>query len=189
MKELLELVKKNRSYRRFYQEERITKEQVLALIELARNTASGANRQPIKYKIVTQAAECERVFKHLAWAGYYTDWEGPEEGERPSAYILLATPTGTNAQCDIGIAAQTILLGATQAGFGGCMLANIKRDLLAKELQIPEDYKIDLCVALGKPKEEVVLEDVAADADMKYYRDANQVQHVPKKRLEEILFS
>lgn len=189
MQEFKELVKKNRSYRRFYQNEKLTEEQLKDFIDTARYTASGANRQPIMYKISVNEELNQQIFKYLAWAGYYKDWNGPCEGERPTGYIFLITKKDINAQYDVGIAAQTILLDAVANGYGGCMLANIKRDELIKVLNISNEYKIDLCIALGKPKEEVVIENVGSDGDIKYYRDENQVQHVPKKPLEDIILN
>lgn len=185
--ELKNLVLKNRSYRRYYQEKTISMDTLRELVDMARNTASGANRQPLRYKLVNEPDQAEKVFECLAWAGYYKDWPGPVEGEHPSAYILVITTDGCNAPWDEGIAAQTLLLGAVKKDLGGCILANIDRVKLAKNMQLPEGYKIDLCIALGYPKEKVVLEDVSAESDIKYYRDKDQVQHVPKKRLEEIL--
>ena len=187
MKDFKEIVKKNRSYRRFYQNERITQEQLKNWIDTARYTASGANRQPTMYKLSVDEALNQEIFKNLAWAGYYKDWDGPVDGERPAGYIFLITKKDVNAQYDEGIAAQTILLDAVANGYGGCMLANIKRDELMKVLNISDEYKIDLCLALGKPKEEVVIDVISGDGDIKYYRDENQVQHVPKKSLEDII--
>ncbi len=187
MQGVKELAKKNRSYRRFYQNERLTQEQLKDFIDTARYTASGANRQPIMYKISVDEKLNEEIFKYLAWAGYYKDWNGPDEGERPAGYIFLVTKKEVNAQYDEGISAQTILLDAVSQGYGGCMLANIKRDELKRVLNISDEYKIDLCIALGKPKEEVVIDEISGDADIKYYRDENQVQHVPKKAIDDII--
>ena len=42
-------------------------------------------------------------------------------------------------------------------------------------------------IAVGKPKEQVVIDDIRADGDVKYYRDADQVHHVPKIVLDDLL--
>jgi hypothetical protein len=44
-----------------------------------------------------------------------------------------------------------------------------------------------LVLALGKPKETVVLETVGPEGDVKYWRDEQSVHHVPKRRLEDII--
>ena len=116
-------------------------------------------------------------------------WSGPAEGERPSAYIVILgdTEISKSSGCDHGIAAQSIMLGATERGLGGCMIGSIKRDALRETLEIPERYEIQLVLALGKPAETVVLEDVGPDGDIKYYRDDEDVHHVPKRPLDELI--
>ena len=170
-----ELVKKNRSYRRFYQDKKLTKQQLMELVEVARLTPSAANRQPFKYRIVCDEEENEKVFRLLGFAGYLKDWDGPSEGEKPTGYIVITCPANVNDEVDAGIVGQTMLLAATEAGFGGCFFG------------IPSELKIVYVIAFGYPKEEVVLEDIPADGDIKYYRDENQVHHVPKKRIEDIV--
>lgn len=186
-----DLVLKCRSYRRFRQDVLIPTEQLMDMVDTARLTGSAANAQPLKYKLVNTPEECARVYPSLNWAGALTDWPGPAEGERPSAYIIIACDLsiGKNKQWDDGIAAQTILLSAVEKGYGGCMLGSVKRAELAETLGLdPEAYSIDLVLALGKPVEQVVLAPLNADGSTTYYRDENQVHYVPKRSLEEIIF-
>lgn len=184
-----DLVHRNRSYRRFYQDFTVTLEDLKGLVDLARLSASAANRQPLKYFLSSEAAMNARIFAHLAWAGYLKDWGGPQEGERPAAYIVVLGDTQITQGfgCDHGIAAQTILLGATEKGLGGCIIASIRKPELRQELQIPEPYEILLVIALGKPKEQVVIETVGEDGNIKYWRDEQGIHHVPKRTLESIL--
>jgi len=111
------------------------------------------------------------------------------EGERPAAYIVILGDKGItqNFGCDHGIAAQSILLGAREKGLGGCMIGSITRDRLRELLNISDQYDILLVIALGKPKEKVVLEEAALGGNIKYWRDAQGVHHVPKRRLEDII--
>ena len=189
--ELKELVAKNRSYRRFY-EESISEETLKELIALARITPSTANSQALKYRLVYTKEENEKVFQTLRWAGALPDWDGPKEGERPSAYIVILCDQtlGKNKMTDDGIAAQTILLGAVEKGLGGCMLGNVNREELAEVLKIDKErFGIDLVLALGKPKETVVLVDLPENGDTRYYRDDAQVHYVPKRSLEELILN
>jgi len=186
---LKDLVAKNRSYRRFY-EESISTETLKELVALARITPSTANSQALKFRLVNTPEENAKVFQTISWAGALPDWDGPEEGERPSAYIILLCDQtlGKNKMTDDGIAAQTILLGAVEKGLGGCMLGNIKRSELAGILGIDtKRYTIDLVLALGKPKETVVLVDMPENGDNRYYRDENQIHYVPKRSLEDLI--
>jgi len=186
--ELRELVIKNRSYRRFEESYIINNETIIELIDLARLSASTANLQPLKYIISNTIEKNDLIFPTLAWAGYLKNWSGPIKGERPSSYIVILgdTKITSNFSCDHGIASQNILLGATEIGLGGCILGLIKKEELRKNLIIPEQYKILLVIALGKPKEKAVIEDIKND-NIKYYRDNNKTHHVPKRSLDEII--
>lgn len=184
-----DLVLKNRSYRRFDSSAAIERTTLEDLVDLARQTPSAANRQPLKYILSYGAQRNAAVFNTLSWAGYLQNWGGPVEGERPTAYItiVLDREISTNAGCDHGIAAQTILLGAIERGLGGCMLGAIQHDSLRQVLQIPTRYDILLVIALGVPIEVVELEEIKEDGDIKYYRTSNGVHHVPKRSLRDIV--
>jgi len=186
---LEDLVRKNRSYRRFHQDVPVDIETLRALVNLARLSASGSNLQPLKYILSCQPQTNARIFPHTRWAGYLKDWSGPAEGERPSAYIVILGDTEIRKSfgCDHGIAAQSIMLGATERGLGGCMIGSVDHTGLRKALDISEQYEILLVLALGKPKETVVLEEVGPDGDIRYYRDAQGVHHVPKRSLDELI--
>lgn len=187
---LKELIQKNRSYRRFYEDYAIDEATLRELIDLARLSPSGSNLQPLKYILSYSPESNDEIFPQLGWAGYLKDWPGPEVGERPSAYIVvLGDKSISNSfDRDLGIAGQSILLGATEKNLGGCMLGNVKRQELRKTLNIPEEYEILLVIALGKPKENVVVETVGAEGDVKYWRDDEKNHHVPKRKLEDILW-
>ena len=186
----IELIKKNRSYRRFFQDEPVSTETLKELLECARLSPSGSNVQPLKYILSNTAEKNAVIFDHLAWAGYLTDWDGPEEGERPAGYIIILGDKEIRDSfgVDHGIAAQSILLGAVDKGLGGCIFGSIQRKKLREALNIPSRFDILLIIALGKPKETVVLEDAGENGDIKYYRDEKQVHHVPKRTLDELIF-
>lgn len=188
---LKDLVRKNRSYRRFHQDVAVEPETLRELVDLARLSASGANRQPLKYFLSSDPDQNAAIFPNLGWAGYLEDWVGPVEGERPSAYILILGDTEVHQSfgVDHGIAAQSILLGATERGLGGCIIATVQREALRETLGLDARYKILLVLALGKPKETVVIEPVGPDGDIKYWRDEEQVHHLPKRALNEIIVS
>lgn len=184
-----ELVKRTRSYRRFYQDVKIEQGTLRGLVDLARMSASGGNLQPLKYILCNDPEMNALIFAQLAWAGYLKDWPGPEEGERPSAYVVVLHDSRISKSpgCDHGIACQNILIGATEKGLGGCMIATIRKKELRETLNIPEYLEILLVVALGKPKETVVLTEVGPDGDIKYWRNEQQVHHVPKRKLDDII--
>jgi len=184
-----ELILKSRSYRRFDESTPVSTEVLMQLMEYARFSPSASNRQPLKYIVSNTRETNDKIFSTLAWAGYLKDWAGPAEGERPTAYIviLLDTTIAKDASVDHGIAAQSILLGAVDAGFGGCMLGAVNRPKLMQALEIPEAYQVLLVVALGKPTENVILVDHQPGEPIQYYRDTQQNHYVPKRMMDELL--
>jgi nitroreductase len=185
-----DFIAKNRSYRRFNQNFPVSHDTLRELVDLARFSASAANKQPLKYMLSCDPVRNAMVFSTLAWAASLKDWPGPSEGERPSAYIVILEDKGLSnpyVTYDVGIAAQSILLGATELGLGGCMLAAIKREQLREKLAVPANCAIELVVALGKPKEEVVIEEAPPSGDTTYWRDSDGVHHVPKRSLDTII--
>lgn len=188
MMKLKELVLKTRSYRRFDEIQRIDTQTLENMIDLARLSSSGANRQPLKYLIYNSTEDCKRIFPSLVWAAYLKEWNGPEAGERPAGYIIILGDKSISEGfgVDHGIAAQSIMLGASEAGLGGCMIASIRREELRQELKIPEKFEILLVLALGKPIEKVIIDEIKA-GDVKYWRDSDKNHHVPKRLLSEII--
>lgn len=186
-----DLIKSNRSCRRFFQQEAISVETLRWLVNLARMSASAANLQPLKYILSNDRDKNGLIFSCLAWAAYLKNWPGPPEGERPSAYLIMvgdfhiAKDFGT----DMGIAAQSILLGAREKGLAGCMVGSINKELLKEMFQIPKQFEILLVIALGKPKETAVLEEVKPGGGIEYWRDGQGVHHVPKRSLADIIIS
>ena len=186
---IAELIKKNRSCRRFDQSHKVAPETIRELIDLARFSASAANRQPLKYIISTNPAKNQEIFACLAWAAYLKSWPGPGPGERPAAYIVITGDTriSSNFWCDHGIAAQSILLGAREKGLAGCIFGAINRKKLKQACGIPDELEILLVLAVGKPAETIILETVKSDGDIKYWRDEEQIHHVPKRTRNEVI--
>jgi nitroreductase len=186
---LKDIVTRNRCYRRFYQDVPVGSEVLRELIDLARLSATGGNKQPLKFYISNRLETNKKIYPLLTWAGALPEWPGPDEGERPSAYIIILGDKEISQSfgVDHGIAAQTILLGATERGFGGCMLSSIKKENAHRDLNIPPRYEILLTVALGKPKEKVVIEVLEPGSDTKYWREPDGTHHVPKRKLQDII--
>lgn len=184
-----ELAAKNRSYRRFHEEVPVEYETLRELVDLARLSASAGNLQPLRYVLSCDTKKNALIFPHLAWAMYLKDWPGPAQGERPSAYIIILEDKKIDhpLHCDHGIAAQSILLGATEKGLGGCIIGAVNKPKLRQALNIPERYEILLALALGKPKEKVLIEKLKPEGSIKYWRDGKGVHHVPKRALEDII--
>ncbi|MGE5342357.1 MAG: nitroreductase family protein [Candidatus Omnitrophota bacterium] len=183
-----ELLIRNRSYRRFYEAETIPPEVLKEFVENTRFAPSPANLQPLTFVIVHDPEMNRKLFPYLKWAAYLTDWDGPEEGERPAAYIVILGNRTMSAYIgwDYGIALQTLQLSAAEKGYGACAIAACDKERIRGLLLIPEEWEIACVVALGKPKERVVIDD-EKDGNIKYWRDENGVHHVPKRRLNDLI--
>ncbi len=188
---LKDLVFHNRSYRRFDQSARIAPETLRELCDLMRLSPSGRNAQPLKYITVSSEEMCAKVYPTLGWAGYLKEWDGPEEGERPAAYVVVLgdTAIANNYGIDAGLAIQSLSLGAVEKGLGGCIIQTVRRDDLKKILEISEQFEILYVIALGKPVEKVVVEPLKPEGDIKYWRDAEQGHHVPKRELKDLIIA
>ena len=186
---LRDLVLKARSYRRFHEDVSMKKETIKQMIDYGRLAASGGNMQPLKYMIINDAKTNAVIFPLLSWAGYLKDWPGPEEGERPPAYIIVLNDTkiAKSAGCDHGFAVQNIVLAAAEMDLGCCILGAVDRDAIRKKLKIKKSYEILLVLAVGKPKEKVTIDKVDSSGKIKYWRDINNIHHVPKRSLKEVI--
>lgn len=185
-----EIVKKARSYRRFDGTRKMTEETLRELVDLGRLSPCGGNKQYIKYIISASPDMNAKIYDCLGWAGYLSDWDGPKESERPTGYIILLRDLAIQSavSVDEGIAAQSIFLGAVAAGYGGCMLMNLKREALMQVLGIDsEKYAVSMVIALGVPVEEVEIVPMPEDGNYRYYRDENQIHYVPKRSLEDVI--
>jgi len=187
---IADLIKRNRSCRIFYQEEVVSLEILKDLVDLARLSASAGNLQPLKYILSSNLDKNDRIFSCLGWAGYLKGWPGPQDGERPSGYIIILCDRENATEWigyDCGIASQSILLGAREKGLAGCMIGSINRKRLRDILNIPVHIKTLLVIAIGKPNEEIVIEKVDQSNNIQYWRDEKGVHHVPKKKLKDII--
>lgn len=183
-----DLIIRNRSYRRFDQSVKIPTKQIYEWIELVRYAASGRNLQPLKYIVCNNEKTNESIFSTLGWAGYLKQWEGPAEGEKPVAYIVVLHDKIISEKyyCDDGIAMQNILLGAVSSGYGGCILGTFNKDKIRGLMDIPEKFEILWIIALGKPAETVIIEDMD-DNHFEYWRDEEDNHRVPKRELKELI--
>lgn len=188
-KELDRLVAETRSVRRFKAEAHVNAQVLRELIDLARLTPSSRNRQPLKYILVNSVEARDVVFSCLSWAKALQEWNGPAESERPAAFIVILgdSQLTDNYSVDPGISALAIMLGARARGLGGCILASVDRDKLRGKFSIDKRYDILLALAIGEPGEKVEIEQIPGDGSHHYWRDDNEVHHVPKRSISELI--
>lgn len=186
---LLDLLKKTRSYRNFDPSVTYSADDMKELVNLCRFAPSSVNRQPLRFAYAHKKEDCRRIFAHLGWAGLIKENKPPLLGNEPTAYILICYDTNftkTSPDADVGIYAQTIVLGAMEKGIGACMIGSINKPALAEIFALPPNIMPRLVIALGAPNEKIVLTQ-AENGETKYYRDAENTHYVPKLPLAEIL--
>ena len=189
---LRDLVLANRSYRTFDESDPVTREMLLEWVDNARLVPSAVNAQPLKYRLVDTKEGVEKVMPLTAWAGALKDITLPPEGKHPTAFVVICHDTTVrenpaSSEKDVGIAAMTLLLSATEAGYGGCMIGAFEKDRMGEVLRIPEKYVPILLVAFGAPDETVFITEPGQDGSVVYYRDDHNLHFVPKRMLDDIL--
>ena len=186
-----DLVKKSRSYRVFDENYKLEKQDLVDLIELARFCPCGKNSQSLRFIPIYKEEILKEIYPYLAWAAYLKDWEGPVEGERPTGSVLIVSKESTLTDpilaCDIGIASQTIMLGAAHKNLGSCMIRALNRKKIAEILNLSEEYIIHMALAIGKPAQEVIIEDINEGENIKYWMDEDKTHHVPKIILNDLI--
>lgn len=187
---LEQLIDKCRSYRSFTPGVSVPDDLLRQWLRNAGRTASTRNLQVVRFKICTGEA-LKKLLPLTRWAGGLAGRKFPPAGHEPSVLLILCLDTdlgqGPAYFKDIGIAAQTILLSATEAGFGGCMIGAFDPETVRKEMSLGERYLPALVIALGKPDETVRIDDLPASGSTAYWRDEDDVHHVPKRSLEDLI--
>ena len=188
---LKDLLLSSRSYRSFDERVKITNEMLADWVDHARYAPSSINLQMLKFYTVTDATLSQKMLANTRWAGKIKDMKLPPEGHAPVAYVVICAdkgvvPTAETFEKDVGICAQTIMLAASEDGFGGCMLGSFAPDAVKELLELDENLVPKLVLALGKPDEQVELVDEAPDGSVTYYREGG-IHYVQKRKLENIL--
>lgn len=186
---IYELNKTRRTVRKFAQKP-IDESLLRDMVDAARVCPSGANLQPLRYRIVTDDAARAELFPHLAWAGYLKDG-APKEGERPMAYIVVVQDESlrsSDAPYDAGAAMMTMTLMAHEAGISACWIGSVNRRGVQELYNLPEHMRVVLVLSLGYPAEESRDVSMPEDGSVRYWLDEENVLNVPKRTLEEILF-
>ena len=184
--EIYKAIISRRSIRRFQQKE-IPIDLLKKFVNAARLAPSAANLQPLEFFIINDKKLCEKIFETLSWAAYITPKWAPIEGERPVAYIINLIKDSNNkwVDRDVSFASENIVLAAEEEGIGSCIMCKIDKTKIQEILNISKNMIIDSVIALGYKAEKSVIEDYKDS--VKYWRDKDQVLHVPKRKLEEII--
>ena len=189
-----DLVQKNRSYRGYDESRKVTREELVHLVECARLAPSSVNMQPLRYYLIHTQEELDLLQPLTNWARALPELTLPHPGHCPTGFVVICQDTNLNPsiprfQKDIGIVAQTMLLAAVEMGLGGCMIGNYDAGKVKAALNLAETLAPVLIVAIGKPDETIVLTDVGPNGETNYYRDENDVHYVPKRSLDDLIIN
>ena len=180
------LLRRNRSYRGFDPARPVTEEDLRTLIATVPLTASGMNRQPLRFRLVT-GADAAKVLPLITLGGALPEEHLPKPGLAPGAFLVVCSsvPEDKVVDIDLGFAAQSILLKATEMGLGGIFVLNFRKEALRQALELPlEPVAV---IAIGRPAESVFLLPVdKPSAPLAYYRK-DGVHFVPKLSLDFLL--
>lgn len=182
------LLHRNRSYRGYDPAREVTEEQLRELVRATTLAASGMNRQPLRYRLVT-SADAGKVLPLVKLGAALPGEHLPKPGTEPRAFIVVcsAVPEDRIVDIDLGFAAQSMLLKAVELGLGGIFILNFRKEAVREALQLPLDPLA--IVAVGKPAESVYLLPAPEDdpaPDLRYFRrDGNH--YVPKLTLSHLL--
>lgn len=188
---LKDLIRASRSYRSFDSTVQIPRETLIDWVDCARLSPSSINLQVLKFRIVTDKSECAAMLANTRWAGKIKDRTLPPTGHAPTAYIVICADTNVVESAasflkDVGICAQSMMLAAAEAGYGGCMIGSFSPEVLTRDLSLSNNLVPLLVLALGKPDEAVRLSDPAPDGSVTYYRDGD-IHVVQKRRLKDLI--
>lgn len=206
-KNLKSLLVETRTCRRFQNDYEISSEILEDLVDMARITSSARNAQVLRYAIINGTEICKKMVPTYALGGSLKAHEKPQPHQAPTAYIVILAPSDLDewSIMDIGIAAQTIQLGATEKGLAACIIGAFNGsklleilegqgldtcDKLFSVLRAHEDDKIilkpRLLLALGKSAEKCIISDIPENGKTVYFHE-NDVNIVPKRKLADII--
>jgi nitroreductase len=186
------LLARNRSCRGYDKSYKVHRLQLERIAGVCSRVASAMNRQPLRFRLVTAADEddgrrpSDIVLGHIHLGGALPELHLPLGGTEPEAFIIIcsAVPEDRYVDMDLGIAAQSLLLKATEMGLGGIIVCAFDREALKRDLALPLDPLAVL--AIGKPAEKYELRTVSAGDSLKYYRE-DGIHVVPKLALQDLL--
>ena len=189
-----DLIKKNRSVRGYDNSRDVTIEELREMVDCARLSASSVNMQPLKYILVNTVDGKARVLKQVSFAAKLSTLKLPHRGSEPMAYIVICqdeqiSKSETGCLRDVGIAAQSITLAATELGLGACMLGYFSPDKLRQALDLSENLKPQLVISLGKSVEDIRIVDIEEGESTDYYRDEAGIHYVPKRKLDDVIIT
>lgn len=181
------LFEKNRSYRGYKKDVEVKREMLERIVAVNTKIASAKNQQVLRFKLVTKDSGAEVIVQNMKLGGLLPELHLPFPDTEPEAFIIICStiPENKFVDIDLGIAAQSMLLKATEMGLNGIMIGAFNKAKLIEAFDLP--YEPLLMLAIGKGNEKIKLQPVDEGEKLAYYRDEKGVQYVPKIRWEQLI--
>ena len=181
------LMERNRSYRGYQKDFVVKRDMLERIVVVNTKIASAKNQQVLRFKLVTKETGADIIVQNMKLGGLLPELHLPFPDTDPEALIIvcITIPENKFVDIDLGIAAQSMLLKATEMGLNGIMIGAFNKAKVIEAFQLP--YEPLLILAIGKGAERIKLQPVDKNEALAYYRDAEGVQYVPKIRWEQLL--
>ena len=153
-------IEKRRSIRK-YQDKEVSDDLIGKLIDAARLAPSGNNAQPSRFYIVRDEVIKQRLKKNKIFKQDFiykapiimVCCGNPEAYPRAKFEPEYDDPYEIRAIRDLSIAAQNLVLRATELGLGTCYIGWLHKDKIKKVLNVPGNYIIPFVITVGYPAE------------------------------------
>lgn len=181
------LLRKNRSHRAFDTSYTVAMRQLETIVSVNAKLPSGRNAQTLRFKLLDAQGGGEDFCRFLHLGGYLPELHLPVPGTEPKAFIIVCStePESPIVDIDLGISLQSMALKAVEIGLNALIVRAYNKKEIKETLGLPSDPLAVL--AIGKGTETIVLDKVPAGSDLRYYRDADGVHHVPKIAVADLL--
>lgn len=182
---LLKLLQRNRSHRAYDVSFQVREDQLRRIIEVNRYTPSARNQQVLRFRMVL-SDEAEKVLPHIRLGAALPELNLPQKGSEPRAFIIICSIAEESrfVDIDLGIAAQSMLLQATEIGLNGICIAAFDKQRIKEQFNLP--YEPLMILAIGRGKDNIVLTEIKANESHNYYRK-DGIHYVPKLSFEELI--
>lgn len=151
-----------RQSERLYQNKKVAREDILTCLEAARLAPSACNSQPWKFIVIDD--ENLRTQVAAAIADNPTGINKFAETapvlvavvEEPAKLISDKIPSDSWSYYDLGAATEHFCLQAAELGLGTCIMGAFDPDKIKALLDIPDERKLRIMVALGYPNSDTL---------------------------------
>ena len=182
---LLKLLQRNRSHRAYDVSFQVREDLLRRIIVVNRYTPSARNQQVLRFRMVL-SDEAEKVLPHIRLGAALPELNLPQKGSEPRAFIIICSTVEESrfVDIDLGIAAQSMLLQATEIGLNGICIAAFDKQRIKEQFNLP--YEPLMILAIGRGKDNIVFTEIKANESHNYYRK-DGIHYVPKLSFEELI--